>query len=50
VLDHLALHVDAEPLLVDVQLIAVEHVSKRQITPPDESRQNIAHANPSEID
>ena len=27
VLDHLAAHVDAKPLLVDVQLIAIEHVS-----------------------
>ena len=26
VLDHLAAHVDAKPLLVDVQLIAIEHV------------------------
>ena len=29
VLDHLAAHVDAKPLLVDVQLIAIEHVSER---------------------
>jgi hypothetical protein len=28
VLDHLAAHVDAKPLLVDVQLIAIEHVSE----------------------
>src|SRR5215471_1804933 len=31
VLDHLAAHVDAEPLLVDVQLIAIEHFPHRQI-------------------
>ena len=28
VLDHLAAHVDAKPLLVRVQLIAIEHVSE----------------------
>jgi hypothetical protein len=28
VLDHFAAHVDAKPLLVDVQLIAIEHVSE----------------------
>ena len=29
VLDHLAAHVDAKPLLVAVQLIAIEHVQER---------------------
>src|SRR4029077_20959919 len=38
VLDHLAAHVDAKPLLVDVQLIAIEHVSERQGALRDESR------------
>jgi hypothetical protein len=50
VLDHLAAHVDAKPLLVDVQLVAVEHLLQRQIALREEPARNIAHSKPSEID
>jgi hypothetical protein len=39
VLDHLALHVDAKPLLVGVQLIAIENVSQWQVRLREEPRQ-----------
>jgi cytidylate kinase len=39
VLDHLALHVHTQPLLVHVTLIAVEQVRDRQVALRDESRQ-----------
>ena len=39
VFDHPAAHVDAKPLLVDVELVAVEHVSQRQVALSDQSCQ-----------
>ena len=39
VFDHLAAHVDAKPLLVGVQLVAIEHVSQWRVALSDESRQ-----------
>jgi hypothetical protein len=39
VLDHLAPHVDAEPLLVAVQLVAIEHVLERELALGDEPRE-----------
>ena len=39
VLDHLAAHVDAEPLLERVQLVPIEHVPDRKVTLGQESRQ-----------
>src|SRR5512133_3233754 len=50
VLDHLAAHVDAKPLLVDVQLVAIEPVYQRYVTLCDESRQVHRTLEPSEID
>src|SRR4029453_9442198 len=38
VLDHLAAHVDTKPLLVDVQLEAMEHVSEWHVRRSDQSR------------
>jgi hypothetical protein len=32
VFDHLATHVDAQPLFVGVQLIAIEHLPQSQVT------------------
>src|SRR5215510_558210 len=39
VLDHLAAHVDPEPLLVHVQLIAVEQIAEREVALRDEPGQ-----------
>ena len=39
VFDHLAAHVDAQPLLVSVQLIAIEHIPQWQAPLGEQSRQ-----------
>ena len=38
-LDHLATHVDAKPLLEDVQLVAIKHVPHRKLVLSDEPHQ-----------
>ena len=38
-LDHLAAHIDSKPLLVDVPLIAIQHVRQRQVALRQQSRQ-----------
>jgi hypothetical protein len=38
VLDHLAAHVDAEPLLVRVELVAVEQLIEWEVGPREEPR------------
>ena len=50
VLDHLAAHVHAKPLLVDEQLVAIEHVRERQVALRRSPARNIAHSKPSEMD